>query len=250
MDCKTARLVLELLRPGAGETDAAELAAFEQHLAGCPECDALARAERGLDHAFAKAMQAVEVPSGLRGRVLDRLERERGESALRRFGRAGRLAAAAAAVLLAVWGVYAWRQSHLPAVNVDLAWEDLVTEHAAPPSGDDLAAHFKGLGFEGPFPTGLNYSLLSYYGMGEFQGRRVPQLIFLNEQGAARARVRVLSPKQFNLTNLPTGFRSPPGYGYKLALWNDPAGCAVAVDYTGGAVAWLRPEQTDGERAE
>jgi hypothetical protein len=250
MDCKTARLVLEFLRPGAGEADAAERAAFEQHLAGCPECDALARAERGLEHAFAKAMRAVDVPSGLRNRVLDRLERERGESSLRRFGRAGRLAAAAAAVLLAGWGVYAWRQSHLPPVNMNDAWDDLVAARAAPPSRDDLADRFRKAGFEGALPD-LNYSLLSYYGMGEFQGRQVPQLIFLSPQGDARARVRVLSAKQFNLTNPPTGFQSPPGYGYKLALWNDPAaGCAVLVDYTGGATAWLRPEPADGERAE
>ncbi len=250
MDCKTARLVLEFLRPGAGETDAAELAAFEQHLAGCPECDASARAERGLDHAFAKAMRAVEVPAGLRNRVLDRLERERGASSLRRFGHAGRLAAAAAAVVLAVWAVYAWRQSHLPAVDMADAWDELVAARAAPPSRDDLADKFRRVGFAGPLPRDLNYSLLTYWGMGEFQGREVPQLIFLSPEGGARARVRVLSAKQFNLADLPTSFQSPPGYDYKLALWADSAGCAVAVDYAGGGAGWLRPEQTDGERAE
>ena len=60
----------------------------------------------------------------------------------------------------------------------------------------------------------------------------------------------MLSAKQFNLTDLPTKFVSPPGYDYKLALWADPAGCAAVVDYTGGKANWLRPGRADDERAE
>src|SRR5947209_691841 len=142
MDCKTARLLLEFVRPQADEMDAAELAAFDEHLAACPDCDALVRAERGVDHAFARAMQAVEVPAGLRNRLLFRLERERGDVYLRWFGHVGRVAAAAAVVLLATWAVYAWRQSHLPEVDVNLAWEDAHNRAVAPPSGEVLAEHF------------------------------------------------------------------------------------------------------------
>jgi hypothetical protein len=241
MDCKTARLLLEFAQPRAGEMDPADLAALEQHFAGCPECDALARAERGLDHAFSKAMQAVEVPSGLRGRLLDRLDRERGDVSLRRFGRAARAAAAVAAVLLAAWGIYAWRQAHLPAVDMDRAWEDLLAEHAAPPGREDLTAHFRKLGFDGELPDDLKYTSLAYYGMGEFQGRPVPQLVFVSQQGNGRARVRLLSPKQFNLATLPVGFQSPDGYDYRLSLWRAP-GCAEIVDYTGSNANWLRQD--------
>jgi len=240
MDCKTARLLLDFVRPQAGEMDSAELAAFEQHLAGCPDCDALTRAERGLDHAFAKAMQAVEVPAGLPNRLIARLERERGDVYLRWFGNAGRVAAAAAVLFAATWAVIAWRQSHLPEVDVDRAWDEVHNRMVAPPGGDFLADHYRRLGFEGPFPQNLNYSLLTYYGLAEFQGRQVPQLIFLAPHGGAQAEVRVLSAKQFNLTNLPTNYQAPEGYPGKLEFWSDQVGCAEVVDYTGNSANWLR----------
>jgi hypothetical protein len=242
MDCKTARLLLDFVRPQAGEVDSAELAAFEQHVAACPECDSLVRAERGLDRAYAKAMKAVEVPASLRGRLTARLERERGDVYLRWFGNAGRVAAAAAVVVLATWAVIAWRQSHLPQVDIDRAWDEAHSRMVAPPSGDFLADHFRRLGFEGPFPQNLNYRLLTYYGLGELQGRRVPQLIFLAPGGGAHAEVRVLSAKQFNLANLPLNQQAPEGYPCKVEVWSDPAGCAELVDYTGGSATWLQAD--------
>jgi len=248
MDCKTARLLFEFLRPQPSELDAAELTAFEQHLATCPDCDALARAERQLDCAFSKAMQAVEVPAALRNRLLSRLERERGDVYLRWFGHAGRVAAAAAAVLLVGWGVYAWRQSHRPTVNMDWAWDDAQRSMVAPPSGDDLAEHFRQLGYDGRFPRNLNYARLACYGMGEFQGRAVPQLFFLTPEGGAHAKVRLLSAKQFNLTNLPKDYQSPGDYPIKVELWSDDgAGCAEVVDYTGSSADWLRIDEPGDE---
>jgi hypothetical protein len=238
MDCKSARSLFEFARPQSGEMDSTELTAFEQHLASCPECDALSRGERGLDRAFAKAMQAVEVPAGLRTRLMDRLERERGDVHLRWFGHVGRATAAAAAIVLVVWGAYAWHQSHLPTVDMESAWEETHNHMVAPPGGDVLAEHFRRLGYDGAFPRDLNYSLLAYYGMGEFQGRQVPQLIFLNQ--GARAEVRILSAKQFNLTNPPTNFQSPDGYQEKIELWYDPAGCAEVVTYPGRSADWVR----------
>jgi hypothetical protein len=245
MDCKTARLLFDFARPQCGEIDSAELAAFEQHLAACPECDALARAERGVDHAFAKAMQAVEVPAGLRNRVVARLERERGDLYLRRFGHAGRLAAAAAAIALIVWGVYAWRQSHRPIVDMEQAWEDAHNRLVAPPSPEVLAEYFRGQGYDGGFPQNLKYSLLTDYGMGRFQGKPVPQLIFLPPQGGGRIRaaVFVLSAKEFNLTKSPKDYQCPAGYPDKVELWSDDrAGCAEVVQYTGETADWLRDE--------
>jgi hypothetical protein len=244
MDCKTARLLLDYMRPQAAEMDAAEMAALEQHLTGCSECDAAARAERNLDRALAKAIQAVEVPAALRTRLLVQLEKERGDVYLRWFGHVGRVAAAAAAILLLVWGIVAWRQSHLPSIDMDQAWSDLQAARVTPPNGDALADHFRRLGFDGPFPRDLNYSLLTYYGMGEFQGRQVPQLIFITAQGDAHAEVRLISGKQFNLTNLPTGFQSPDGYPYKIAVWQYANEGAEVVDYTGGDANWLRQERS------
>jgi hypothetical protein len=249
MDCKTARLLLDFVRPQAGEMDAAELAAFEQHLAACPECDALTRAERGVDHAFAKAMRAVEVPAGLQNRLMTRLERERGDAYLRWFGKASPVVAAAAAVLVLAWAFIAWRQAHLPAVDMDRACDEAHQKEAAPPTADFLADHFRQLGFEGSFPQNLNYSKLTYYGMGEFQGRQVPQLIFL-EPGGAHAEVRVLSGKQFNLATLPQNYQSPEGYPFKLEVWNDQSGSAEVVNYTGNSANWLRANGSREDAAE
>jgi anti-sigma factor RsiW len=46
MTCRDALLLLEFARPGATELDAADIAALETHLAGCPTCGAFARSER------------------------------------------------------------------------------------------------------------------------------------------------------------------------------------------------------------
>jgi hypothetical protein len=244
MDCKTARLMLEFSRPQANEMDAAEQAALEQHLAGCSECETSSRTERNIDRGFAKAMQAVEVPSALRGRLLARLDRERGDVHLRWFGHAGRIAAAAAALLLIAWGIIAWRQSQLPAVDMDLSWQDLQADRVTPPNADVIAERFRQLGYDGPFPRDLNYSLLTYYGMGNLQGRQVPQLIFIAPQGEAHARVRLISDKQFNLANLPAGYQSPEGYPYKITVLRSASGHgAELVDYTGSDANWFR---TDG----
>jgi hypothetical protein len=245
MDCKTARLLFDFARPQAGELDAAELAAFEQHLAGCPECDALARAERGVEFAFAKAMRAVEAPAGLRNRLMERLDRERGDVYLRWFGNAGRVAAAAAVVLLVVGGIYYWNQTHLPAVDMDGAWEQAMNRHIATP---DLAGYFRQRGYDGPIPRNVNYSALAYYGMGEFQGRPVPRMIFIapkdTPQAGAHAEVLLLSRKQFNLADAPTAYLSPPGYAFQLALWRDSkTGATEVVDYTAGPANWLRAEE-------
>ena len=75
MDCKTARLLSDFARPqDLGRADAA---AFEGHIADCPECAAVVGAERRLDQRLGEAMRHVPVPEGLRGRLLDRLAAER-----------------------------------------------------------------------------------------------------------------------------------------------------------------------------
>jgi len=72
-------------------------------LAGCPECDSLARVERQLDDHVGRAVRNVPVPEGLRDRLLQRLKaRRRAWYASRATPLAG-LAAAAAAVLFVVW---------------------------------------------------------------------------------------------------------------------------------------------------
>lgn len=250
MDCKTARLLLDFVRSTGGgqatELDAVEWAAFEGHLSLCPECDALARSERAVDLAFRKAMTAVEVPAGLRNRLLNKLDAQRDDRHRRWLGHASRIVAAAAAIVLLVWGAQAWRWAQRPTVDVNRAWDDVHARHISPPGRDDLQADYKRWGIEAVLPADLNYSLLAYHGVGEFEGRRVPQLIFVPRQGGAHAEVRVLSAQQFDLRDLPVDYQSPAGYDYKVEVWKDKANqYAGLVVYSGGSADWLRQEFVD-----
>src|SRR5947207_6791000 len=102
VDCKTARQFLDFARPRRPELDATELEELEAHLAECPDCGPLAQVERQIDSRLAQAMQAVPVPEGLPGRVLNHLQSER-RLQVRKMGRWIAVPAAAAALLLASW---------------------------------------------------------------------------------------------------------------------------------------------------
>ena len=68
MDCDTARDLLPFRRPA--ELPAGDLAALDQHLAGCAACALVARRQAEFDGAVSAAMRAVPVPPGLRDRLL------------------------------------------------------------------------------------------------------------------------------------------------------------------------------------
>ena len=77
MDCRTAQILLPF-RDRPDELADDERAELEQHLAGCKNCAALARAERSFDDSVGRAMQNVVVPAGLREQIVGRLAIERG----------------------------------------------------------------------------------------------------------------------------------------------------------------------------
>src|SRR5262245_47235500 len=114
MDCKSARLLMEFARPGSAELDAGEADALQQHLADCPDCAALAAAERRADEHIGRAIREVPLPEGLQKRLLKRLDDERTAWYLRRVTRV----AAAAILLFAVGllGYFLWFRD-LPAVD-------------------------------------------------------------------------------------------------------------------------------------
>jgi hypothetical protein len=156
---------------------------------------------------------------------------------------AGSSAAAAAVLLLSGWGAAAWFNRP---VRVDL---DKVVAHerellVSPPGKPELQNIFRQLGVEAELPDNLNYSLLAYHGVTEFQGRRVPQLIFLRQGSQARAQVRVLSASRFDLETLPAGFRTPDGGYEKVELWKegDHPQSAQLVVYTGDNAEWVKKE--------
>src|SRR5262245_9946162 len=106
MDCNTARLFLQLGRPGSPDLAGEEVAELENHLAQCAACGQLAHDQDRLDQHLSRAMRDVPVPVGLKEQVLLRLDAERGAMHRRWGGRAVLGAAAAAALLLGGWGVW------------------------------------------------------------------------------------------------------------------------------------------------
>src|SRR5262245_60990410 len=117
MDCKTARLLLDVAHPRGAELEGDEADLLERHLAECAECGPHARAERRLDAHLGAAVCDVPVPAELRDRILGGLRADRAARVRRRGLRyAGRLAAAA--VILLVVGVWWWTRP-LPAPNLE-----------------------------------------------------------------------------------------------------------------------------------
>jgi hypothetical protein len=225
MDCKTARLLLDFARPLTPELEESEGEALAGHLADCPSCEAVHRAERCIDDHIGKAMRAVPVPDGLRERIRGELARHGERRYLRRL--AWGAATAIAASVLLVAGLTYWGQR--PAVHL----EALHTENnqSLPRDAAEVGAWFKR-------PALLSPAQFDYHGLikcdwADMQGRKVPCLVF--RQGAELAWVYIVNDRQFDLESLKG--QGPLSGGRSIAvLW--PTGneqhTAYIVIFTGG----------------
>ncbi len=241
MDCKTARLFLDYVRPRPAELPGDDAKALEGHLAACPECGAAARAERDADARLARAVQAVTVPEGLRDRLLGRLAAERRAWYRKRLRRAG-VAALAAAVLLAL-GLWYLRPGPPPSPDLDQVTLDVSFQKGPEQVESWFQNHYPQHAFLAPREIDqgtLNYELLTYYDVVSFQGKQVPMLLFVN--GGQQARVYVVSGRGFTL---PEGPDSRDSQGVKVQYQRAPANPALGliIIYTDS----LRPFLT-GER--
>jgi hypothetical protein len=247
MDCKTARLLFDFARPKPAELAGDDAADLEGHLGACAECHAVARGQRQLDDHLGRAIRDVPVPDGLRDRLLERLAAERRAWYHRLAKRAG-AAAAAAAVLLAAGLWFFWPRHQLPAPDLEamvetLSWNDNSRGSAA---AIEEWFHTKYPGWAMVAPREaegrtLNYGLLVYADLADFQGQRVPLLLFSKENkqaGNKQARVYVLSQKQFKLDEL---LQQPPmnskGYTVVVSPCPDDAGLVFIFIYTGDSLA-------------
>ncbi len=235
MDCRTARLLLDFARRGPVEIDAAETTELEQHLAQCPECDRFDRAERRFDDSLGRAMRRVEVPPGLREQVLARLEAERGDWYRRRFGQVLRLAAAAAVVLVALWGSWRWLAGGRPAIDPVRVWEDASFRR---PGRAEIEESFRRLDAPVVAPD-LNYACLIAHGLTElpgYPGRVVPHLVFQHD--GQNAVVFIIDTQRYTL---PEQFEPPSGSPYQIERL-EPADerFACLVFFTGENFAWLK----------
>ncbi len=244
MDCKTARLLLDFHRPHPAELPPDDHDALEAHLAGCPDCDAAARADRQLDAVLGPAVRNVPVPDGLRDRIRARLGAERGDRHTRWVGWAVRVSAAAAALLLAAWLAWAWlRPHHVENFDVVALREGVALKHHHP-SPEKVNEWFEQEhGVATAAPTDFRYELLAHYDLARCQGQRVPMLLFTN--GQDRAFVYVVTKKQFNVDDLLKQPKQESG-GYTVVVREAPAQeLAYVVVYTGDSLRPFLHKNTD-----
>ena len=235
MDCRTARFLLDFSRPLTKELEETEAEALQDHLADYSECGALAQAERTADHHLGQAMRGVPVPEGLHERLLQRLDAERRPRDRRRWLRRLAGLAAAACLVLGVWGLVGWRNR--PArVDIDELASTMIVPGVSNPLPDGVERFFQSRGVYTVAPTDLNYAQLRYYGLVQVQGKRVPLLLFMHEQD--QARVYILSDKQFNLADA-LSKKQNAGSGYRYEVRPSPKDdhLAYLIIYTGDSLA-------------
>lgn len=220
MDCRNARQLLDFARPGGTDLERDDRQALDGHLAVCPDCDSVARAERQADEHLGRAVRDVPVPQGLRERLRQRLAREREAWYRRWLARGLRTAAAVAAVVLVAWfGLTSWRKHNLvPCDEAALANAALVKHSYSPPSREDVEQRFRIVA-----PAEFDYRYLFGYHLDEYLDRRVPSLDFFRDDGrhgAQKARVYVLSSEQFDLRALPGEYKAPSGDRFRVEVWH------------------------------
>jgi hypothetical protein len=234
MDCETARLFLHFHRPGDRDLDGPEADELHAHLEQCSQCNALALASSHLDQHLGRAMRAVEMPGGLKARLLERLAADRRTVRRRRIGRVARVLALAACLLLVVWFGYAYYFSNQPArtvypdevlysVNVAPFAQERVEEAIKdlddPPGKQLVGSPLKGQGGRQGAPNFVNYNLLlGVPSLADLPGHprgkyRVPQLIFAS--GSKWAVVFILDNRRFSVGELEN---STHGYPRQLAI--------------------------------
>jgi len=234
VDCNTARLLATFFgRPGS-ELAPEDAAALDAHLATCPKCSGLVRFERAFDDRLGRAMRAVTVPAGLKGRLLDGVAAQRGawyrEKAYAFVG-------LAACVLLTIGGVVAWQVATAPVLTQEklVAQADEEVQNRTKVVADVLGA--RGLEFAPEKP--LDLTLLEVAGLGRLLGREGPVLYLLNGPKNARAKVYVVRKSDFDWTKLPRDGSSVPSvYGHQVAVIRDARRSDVAyvVVFTGAGL--------------
>jgi hypothetical protein len=198
MDCSTARLLLFFSHPDHAEADGESLHALENHLQQCSECETLASTERSIEKRIAQAVRNVPVPGDLHARIIERLTTERRLRRRRLLVEHPRTAAGIAAAFLAIsLLVLYWATRTLPEfdpesrLNVALEQRD-----NTPPIVEKWFQENHGIAVVAP--PNFNYALLDHYHLVlDPSGAQLPELIFVS--GADRARVLILTNKQFDL---------------------------------------------------
>jgi hypothetical protein len=231
MDCQTARLLFGF-SPTAREMPEAEGEALENHLAGCAECGNLAQYERRFHTRISHAMKDLPIPDGLRLRILARLKAERGDAYRRWAGRSVRVALATAAVFLVSWLAWSFWQKPPADLDIDRIHQKMYVDLSSAnmewvEQWFDQTHH---IAIQAP--KRFDYAALTYFDMSEFEGKKVPMLLFARDQVSAR--VYIVTTKDFNFANLPASANKISSSGITVEIQRNPgADFAYVIVYKG-----------------
>jgi hypothetical protein len=244
MDCRTARLLLDLNRPAGRELDGDETQALESHLAACSECSAIARSERQFHQQLGRAMCLVEAPPGLRTSILAKLDKDRGDLYRRQVAKSLRIAVGVAACLLVAYLLWNYRQTKRPELYAESVRDSFLRQQLEKPTKGKVEEWFQqehGVRIDAPME--FNYNCLVSYDLSSLEGKKVPLLLFFSPDRRSWARVLVVSDAQFNLDSLQDKFTSDSGE-LTVQIWKPEDGHhAYIIIFTGRE---LKPFLTDG----
>ena len=220
MDCKTARMLVELRGNRAAELPAEDSVSLDRHLESCVHCRNILAVEGQLDAPVRKAMTAIPIPPGLKLRLLDRLATERGAWHRRR---AWYVAAAAAAVIIGV-GIVTWNPDRKPKINLYELVESADQYVESPKVAAETWLASQGIRYQPAEP--FNPHLLAFHGLVTIQGKQVPMLCYKSyEDGIpVSAKVYLIRAADFDLTALqkPPDGGSLGGRGQQVKLYPAP----------------------------
>jgi len=78
MDCRRVLEILDGMGLAANDLPESDLAAAEEHLASCPQCEAISRNRRQLDRRIGRTLRAVEIPWAARQELMAQIARMEG----------------------------------------------------------------------------------------------------------------------------------------------------------------------------
>ena len=228
MDCETARVMLTFFGRRGEELAADDRVELDAHGHGCAGCAARFAAEQAFDNQIAGAMRAVPIPAGLRAKIDDSLDADRGDWFRRRLVAGGM---ATAALFLGFAGYVAYQIQTAAPLRADalMALQDQSPKEQV---ARELARH--GMSYNPQRPFDLDQ--LASAGDAELQGRRVPMLYLRNVRKNSQARVYVVNDRMLNWKALDpdhTEFQSK--LGYQVAVMPDAVRGDVGyvIVYTG-----------------
>lgn len=243
MDCNTARMLITFFGRQGSELAPEDAAALEAHLGGCPGCAAAVRFERAFDDRVARAMLAVPVPEGLKGKLLDGVAADRGAWYRQKFYA---LAGLAASLLLGIGGVVAWQiRAARPLTQADIVAQAEAEFDNRDRMVQDVLGP-RGLHFNPERPFNVRAHLVKA-GVGPFQGKEVPFLYFHNRAQNAEATVYVVRDTDFDWRSLPQdGSSVVSKYMYQVAVLRDlkDDGVGYVVVFTGAGLEVFLEERS------